>query len=61
MTRLELQALVGVGAQESSVSERSGVSVRSIPRIAAEEPIEDPAGLDRQRAERMGRPGASGT
>ena len=48
MTRLEVQALVGVGVQVSLVSERTGVSVRSVQRIAGEEPIEDPAAVDRQ-------------
>ena len=58
MTRFEVQALVGAGVQVSMVSERTGVSERSVHRIAGEEPIEDPAAVDRQRAERMGRPSA---
>ena len=58
MTRFEVQALVGAGVQVSMVSERTGVSERSVQRIAGEEPIEDPAAVDRQRAERMGRPSA---
>ncbi|MCC6785250.1 MAG: hypothetical protein IT457_20540 [Planctomycetes bacterium] len=58
MTRFEVPALLGAGAQVSMVSERTGVSAGSVQRIADEEPIEDPAEVDRQRAERMGRPSA---
>ena len=58
MKRFEVQALLGAGVQVSMVSERTGVSVRAVQRIAGEEPIEDPAEVDRQRAERMGRPSA---
>ena len=57
-TQFEVQALLGGRVQLSMVRERTGVSVPSVRRFAGEEPIEDPAEVDRQRAERMDRPSA---
>lgn len=56
MKRLEIQTLRGVGMLVEEVAAHAGVSPRTVQRVAKEPPIADPAQVDDEASQRMGRP-----
>lgn len=56
MKRLEIQILRGAGILVEDVATRTGVSPRSVQRVAKEEPITDPGAVDDAASKRLGRP-----
>jgi len=56
MKRLEVQTLRRAGHGLAEVAELTGVSPRSVQRMEHEGRIEDPAGAEKARRARMGRP-----
>jgi predicted ester cyclase len=56
MKRLEVQTLRGVGIHVEDVARHTGVSPRTVQRVANEGPIVDPVAVDDAASKRMGRP-----
>lgn len=56
MKRLEIQTLRGAGMLVEDVAAYSGVSPRSVQRVANEEPITDPVAVDDAASRKVGRP-----
>jgi len=56
MKRLEVQTLRGVGIHVEDVARHTGVSPRTVQRVANEGPIVDPGAVDDAASKRMGRP-----